>query len=189
MKFIKILMLSAAVLVASISTYASSGMITEYLAAANFTTRINDRSPVDYITNLTTDSKKIYFFVDVRECKGCKIEHEWWFNGTQISDIKTTAKYPRYRWWSSKHLNDAAVGEWTVKVFIDGSHEISKTFSYYKPSKSQRNKAPVQQRVQVQHADECEVQLRYFSDKLANNPDEVYYRFMMKKWGERCLGE
>lgn len=189
MGFIKILTLSAAILVTSISAYAGSGMVTEYLAAAQFTTRIADRTPVDNISNLTTDFKKIFFFVDVRDCKGCDIEHEWWYNGTKVFDKEAEAKYPRYRWWTSKTLNDAMVGKWTVKVFVDGTHEHSKTFSYYKPTKTQRSNAPIQQRMQVQSTDECEVQLRYFSDKLANNPDEVYFKFMMKKLAKRCLSE
>ncbi len=189
MDFIKILILSAIMLIASTSTIASSGMVTEYLAAAQFTTRVVDRTPIDYITNLTTDFKKVLFFVDVRECKGCDIEHEWWYNGIKVFDKEAESRYPRYRWWTSKTLNDSMVGKWTVKVFVDGTHEYTKSFSYYKPTKTQRRKTPVQQRVMVQEADECEVQLRYFSDKLEKNPDEVYYKFMMKKWGKRCLGE
>lgn len=189
MAFIKILILSAFMLFASTSTIASSNFVTEYLATAQFTTRVASRVPVDNITNLTTDFKKIYFFVDVRECQGCKMTHEWWYNGIKVFKIKANVKYPRYRWQSSKTLNDAMVGKWTVKVFLDGTHELTKSFEYYKPTKVQQYNEPIQQRVMVQEADECEVQLRYFSDKLADNPDESYYKFMMKKWGKRCLGE
>lgn len=85
---------------------AGSGLIAEYLAKAQFTTRIFEREPVDNIKKLNSNFKKIYFFTDVRDCKGCRIEHQWWHKGNEVSSVDARAKYPRYRWWSSKTLTD-----------------------------------------------------------------------------------
>ena len=81
------------------------------------------------------------------------------------------------------------VGEWTVKLFLDGDIVRTKKFTYYRPTMLQRAATPVQKRLEKEEVTECEVQLRYFSEKLDENPDDAYFQFMMKKWGKRCLGE
>lgn len=166
-----------------------SGLIAEHLSTAQFTTRVKNRMPVDYITKLSTRYKKIYFFSDIRGCDGCNIVHQWWYNGEKVSSVSGATTSNRYRWWTSKTLSDNYLGDWVVKVFVDDDQVYSRTFTYYKPTKKQKQKAPVQKRLQVEQLDDCEMQLRYFSDKVENNPDDPYFGFMLKKWGKRCLSE
>lgn len=168
---------------------ADTGYISQHLAQAQFTTRVKDRMPVDEITKLSKEFKKVYFFTDVRKCQGCRIQHQWWYKGELVSEVDGKAKYNRYRWWTSKTLTANMTGQWTVKVVIDGDVEFKETFMYYAPTLQKRQQQPVQQRMMVQELDECETELRYFSGKLKKNPDDAYFQFMMKKLGKRCLGE
>jgi len=167
----------------------SDKLIAENLAQAQFTTQIVKRMPVNNIRKLDSGYKGIYFFVDVRECKGCDVVHQWWYKGKMISSVKGRAKYPRYRWWSKKTLNDNFLGDLTVKVLIDGDHVYTKTVTYYKVSRKQEYTRPIENRMQIQEMSECEMQLRYFSDKVKENPGDPYYNFMLEKWGKRCLTE
>lgn len=163
--------------------------IANNVAAAQFTTRVVNREPVDNIKRLESEYKRVYFFVDIRDCVGCKIEHQWWHKGKMVSSVKGKSKYDRFRWWSSKTLTQYFLGDWTVKVLINDRIRYSKTFRYYEPTRQQKQVAPIQKRIQVQEMSECEVQLRYFSDKVKETPDEPYFNFMLKKWGKRCLPE
>ena len=168
---------------------ADTGYVSEHLAQAQFTTRVKDRTPVDEITKLSKDFRKVYFFTDVRTCKGCKIKHQWWYKGKMVSEVKGKAKSDRYRWWTSKSLNDDMSGQWTVKVVIDGDVEFKETFVYYKPTLQKQQNAPINKRKMVEEIDDCETELRYFSEKLKDTPDDAYYQFMMKKLSKRCLSE
>lgn len=187
MKYLLILLLF---LPLTMSTGASdAGYVGNNLAQAQFTTRVNNRVPVDDITKLSSNYKKIFFFTDIRDCNKCKIEHQWWYRGIKLSSIEGKTTGNRYRWWTSKNLNADFIGDITVKVIVDGNEVHTKTFTYYNPTKTQRRKVPIQQRVQVQEAGECEIQLRHFSGELRNHPDDPYIKFMLDKWDKRCSGE
>ena len=166
----------------------SKGNVTERLAQAQFTTQVSKRKPVNNLKSLDTGYRHVYFFVDVRKCKNCKIEHQWWYRGKMISSVEGRIKGKRYRWWSKKNIS-GGLGDWTVKVFLDGELEYSKTITYHKATLKQQQARPINNRMEIQSAGECEIQLRYFSDKASAEPDDVYYRFMLKKWGKRCLPE
>jgi len=169
--------------------YADEKYIANNIAAAQFTTRVVNREPVDNIKRIGTEYERIYFYVDIRDCVECKIEHQWWHKGKMVSSVKGKSKYDRFRWWSSKTLTEYFLGDWTVKVLINSKIRYSKTFTYFKPTHRQKQAAPIQKRIQVQEMSECEVQLRYFSDKVKETPNEPYFKFMLEKWGKRCLPE
>ncbi len=171
------------------SSTAVSGYVAKNLAQAQFTTRVKGRMPLDNLRTLSTKFKKVFFFTDIRDCEDCDIEHRWWHKGNEVSVVESETTSNRYRWWTSKTLNNSSVGEWTVKVYVDDDHVYSKSFTYYKPTVKQQKKVPVQKRLLAREADDCELQLRYFSDKVNEDPKEPYFKFMLKKWGKRCLGE
>jgi len=185
MRFIFLVLLSLCVF----NAYPNTGYVANYLSAAQFTTRVNNRTPVDNITKLTTDYKKVYFFTEVRDCNACDVEHQWWYRGIKISSVSGKIKSEKFRWWTSKNLNTDFVGDITVKVLINDEEVHTKTFTYYNPTQAQRRKAPVQEMVHAQESNDCELQLRYFSDKVEANPDDPYFEFMLNKWGKRCSGE
>jgi len=173
----------------SVTGSGGSGYIAEYLAHAQFTSRISKRNPVDYLNSLSTRYKKVYFFTDIRGCDECDIEHQWWYKGNMMSSVTGETTSDRYRWWTSKTLTKNYLGDWTVKVFVDDDQVYSRTLRYYKPTKKQALKAPVQKRLKIEQMDDCELQLRYFSDKAKKDPADPYFEFMLKKWGNRCISE
>lgn len=191
MKFIKLFIIGLLLMSIphSATTSSGNGYIAKNLAKAQFTTQVKKRAPVDNIKSLSTEFKKVYFYSDIRDCKKCEIEHQWWYKGNKVSTVEGKAKYKRYRWWTSKTLTKDMLGDWTVKVVVDDDVVYSKTFTYYAPTVIQHQQAPMQQRLQLKTLDECEMQLRYFSGKVEDSPDDVYFKFMLKKWGKRCLGE
>ena len=156
---------------------------------AQFTTQVSDREPVDNISELENSFTAVYFFTDVRDCVGCKIEHVWSLNGKHVHTQKGTAKYKRYRWWSKKTLTDNLLGTWSVEVKINGKVKVRKKLNYFKPTEAQVKQAPIEKRILKQNLDECEANLKYFHDKTNENPDDPYFKFMLNKWGSRCYGE
>jgi len=186
-KILSSFVLAVALLIIPIGS--NGEFVTGNLAKAQFTTHINKHNPVDNIRRLDTGFKSVYFFVDVRDCNGCDIEHEWWYKGRKVGSVEGEIKSDRYRWWSKKTLTKDFLGDLTVKVILDGNEVYSKTVTYYKASRKQKQSRPIKHRVQIQEADECELQLRYFSGKLKDEPEDTYYKFMLKKWGKRCLPE
>jgi hypothetical protein len=167
----------------------AESFLSKHLARAQFTTYVSNHEPVNNVKKLDTSYNSVYFFVDVRDCKGCKIIHEWWHAGTRVGSIKGKASSVRYRWWSKKTLTPNMTGEWTVKVFIDGRKVLTRTVRYEKASLQQEESKDIQERIQTQESSECELQLRYFSDKVEQNPKDAYFKFMLDKWGKRCLPE
>lgn len=184
MKILKVLLVAVLMFGVQIPSFAGGNV-----AKAQFTTRVADREPVNNVTRVSTEFNKVFFFTDIRDCKGCRIEHQWWFRGNKVSTVDGRAKYDRYRWWSSKTLTDNMLGDWTVKLTIDGDVVKSKTFTYYKPTFQQQAQEPVSRRLEAEELEGCEIELRYFNEKLKEEPDNTYYNFMMKKLKKRCLGE
>lgn len=189
MSFIKLFVLTILLTFAPLSNVANAGYVADYLAQAQFTTRVNKRAPVDNIKRLSSDFRKVFFFTDIRDCEDCEVEHQWWYRGKKVSVVEGETTGNRYRWWTSKTLSRNMLGDWTVKVIVDGTEVYNKTLTYFKPTVMQQQTAPLQKRVQIQEEGECELQLRYFSDKVKENPDDPYFDFMLKKWGKRCSGE
>ena len=156
---------------------------------AQFTTQVSDKEPVDNISQLENSFTFIYFFTDIRDCVGCKIEHIWYLNGKHVYTQKGVAKYARYRWWSSKTLTDNMLGTWTVTVTVNGKVQTRKKLVYFKPSTVQRQTAPIDKRLQKENIGQCEEKLQHFHSMTKQYPDDPYYKFMLNKWGSRCYGE
>ena len=155
---------------------------------AQFTTQVQDKEPVDNLKRLENVFTSVYFFSDIRECVGCRVEHVWYLDGKHIHTQKGTAKYPRYRWWSRKTLTDNMLGKWTVKVKINGKERVNRKLTYFAPSATQVKQAPIQKRMQVQDQSECEERLEHFHKLTKDEPDETYYKYMFNVWGKRCYG-
>lgn len=156
---------------------------------AQFTTQVSDKEPVDNISQLENSFTSVFFFTDIRDCVGCKVEHVWYLDGKHVHTQKGEAKYARYRWWSKKTLTDNMLGTWSVTVKVNGKAQTRKELVYFKPSPIQLQQAPVQKRLQLDSMSQCEERLRYFSEKNDKDPNDPYFKFMLQKWGSRCYGE
>jgi len=103
-------------------------------AVAQFTSAVEDREPIDQITFVSTDVRKIIFFSDLRDLAGHQVTHRWIFDGETVAEVVFDVEGPRWRVWSSKGLIEDWVGDWTVEIVTDeGEVLAAETFTYSAP--------------------------------------------------------
>lgn len=86
------------------------------IARSQFTTRIDDREPVDQVLVLNNNITTVYFFADVRHMEGRTVTHSWEYDGQIIAKKQFKIKGPRWRIYSQKELDPSMTGKWTVLV-------------------------------------------------------------------------
>lgn len=103
-------------------------------ALAQFTTGIEDREPIDQVSFVPSDVRKIYFFSDLRGLTGETVTHRWIYDGRTMAEVAFEVRGPRWRVWSSKDLLEDWTGDWTVEIVrSDGEVIAAETFSYTPP--------------------------------------------------------
>jgi hypothetical protein len=106
---------------------------TPNVALAQFTSAVEDREPADAISFLGNDQRSITFYTDLRGLTGNTISHRWEYDGKVMADVQFVVKGDRWRVWSSKDLDPAWLGDWTVSVIKeDGELLASERFTYQK---------------------------------------------------------
>ena len=104
-----------------------------------FTTAIEEKEPVDQITELTNDKSRIYFFTELRGMAGHSITHRWEQGGEVRAEVKFEIGGDRWRVWSSKNLQNRWLGEWTVSVVDAGGNVMSQEkFNYIEAAATPR---------------------------------------------------
>jgi len=105
----------------------STGMV----ARSQFTTAVQDREPVDKVTNLINDKTRVYFFSEIKDAASQKVTHRWEHDGKVVSEVGFDIGGDRWRVYSSKTLDPAQTGEWKVSI-VDGDGRTlgANTFSY-----------------------------------------------------------
>src|SRR4030065_48573 len=81
------------------------------VARAQFTNAIQDREPVDKVSNLLNDKNRVYFFSEIKDAPNQKITHRWEHNGKVMSDTGFDVGGKRWRVASSKTLDPSWTGE------------------------------------------------------------------------------
>lgn len=100
-------------------------------ALAQFTTAVEDREPVDQVTFVGNDIRKIYFFSDLRELGGRTVIHRWLHGDAVRAEVAFEVQGPRWRVWSSKEMLEDWLGDWTVEIVTDDGEVIAaETFTY-----------------------------------------------------------
>ncbi len=100
-------------------------------AVAQFTTAVEDREPVDQVTFVGNDVRKIFFFSDLRELGGRTVTHRWLHGDVVRAEVAFEVQGPRWRVWSSKELLEDWLGDWTVEIVTDDGEVIAaETFTY-----------------------------------------------------------
>ena len=114
-----------------------------HVARSRFTTNVVDHEPVDSITTLTNDHRRIFFFTELRNLGGTTIVHRWEWNGTVMAEVAIEVGAPRWRAYSSKQLDPIWLGEWKVSV-LDRWGEVlaERNFSYVEAEKTVPKPAP-----------------------------------------------
>ncbi|MEJ2397607.1 MAG: DUF2914 domain-containing protein [Gammaproteobacteria bacterium] len=101
------------------------------MSRAMFTTRIDNREPVDQVLILDDNVKLIYFFSELRNFQGHEIIHRWEHDGKVVSQKSFNVKGSRWRVFSSLRLDDSMLGRWTVIVTTkDGCPIKASVFQY-----------------------------------------------------------
>jgi len=90
---------------------------------AQFTTAIESREPVDQVTFVGNDVRKIFFFTDLRGLEGKTVIHRWTHDGSTVAEVRFEVGAPRWRVWSSKELLPGWIGDWTVEI-VTGEGEV-----------------------------------------------------------------
>jgi hypothetical protein len=100
-------------------------------ALAQFTTGVENREPIDQVTFVGSDVRKITFFSDLRALAGHTVTHRWIYQGKTVAEIPFVVGGPRWRVWSSKKLLEDWLGDWTVEIVTDDGEVIAaETFTY-----------------------------------------------------------
>jgi len=101
---------------------------------AQFTTAIENREPIDQVSFVENDVRKVYFFSDLRGLGGQTVLHRWIYDGKTMAEVRFEVAGPRWRVWSSKELLEDWIGDWTVEIVTgDGEVLAAETFTYKAP--------------------------------------------------------
>lgn len=106
------------------------------VARAVFTTRIEDREPIDNLVRIPNSVDRIYFFSDLRGLDGEIITHRWEYAGQVMAEVKFRAgSGARWRVYSSKNLLPEWIGKWTVVVLDESGWPLKASmFEYFDAS-------------------------------------------------------
>lgn len=104
----------------------------EFVKRAIITSAIENREPVDELTNVSSDIGKVYFFTEVINKANTHVTHRWLLNGRLEAEVVLKIGSDRWRTYSSKTLVPAIhSGSWQVEA-IDEQNNLLATavFSY-----------------------------------------------------------
>ncbi|MFP3873698.1 MAG: DUF2914 domain-containing protein [Thiohalophilus sp.] len=114
-----------------------SGFSSGSVMRSAFTTRVEDREPVDDVERLENDTREVYYFTELRDMEDQTVLHRWEYQGEVMAEVEFNVKGPRWRVWSKKRIMSDWTGEWTVSV-INAAGEVVSTdsFSYVEAASS-----------------------------------------------------
>jgi hypothetical protein len=101
---------------------------------AIFTSSIQDREPVDQLTEATTDAGQIYFFTELRDLQGQTVQHQWKYEDQVVTNMNFNVGAARWRVWSSKSVQPERIGVWTVSVINGNGNVIAMKTIELKPA-------------------------------------------------------
>jgi len=125
MKVFKLILASALIFM-SYAVYAEDGVSRSVITSA-----IEEKEPVDQLSEVANDISKVFFFTEIRGMSGHSIIHRWEHGGQVQADVKFEIGGDRWRVWSSKNLVPSLLGTWTVSVIDAGENVMTQqTFNY-----------------------------------------------------------
>ena len=86
------------------------------ITRAFFTTKIDNREPIDQALILSNKAKEVFFFSELRHFDGKTIIHKWIYNDKVQSVVKFKVKGPRWRIYSKKEVKPDQLGKWSVII-------------------------------------------------------------------------
>ena len=111
--------------------FASADWPRENISQAVFAKSVEDRVPIEVVTQIDNSQNKIYFFTNIRYLTGDRITHRWIFKDRVKAEVSFDIDGERWRVWSSKNLWHTWTGPWTVEVVNrEGEVLLTKTFEF-----------------------------------------------------------
>ena len=104
----------------------------DYIKRALVTSAIDNREPVDEVTQVETGIDKVFFFTEIVNKADSYITHRWFLDGKLEAEVVLKIGSDRWRTYSSKNLvPELHSGQWQVEV-IDQQNQVlvTRTFSY-----------------------------------------------------------
>jgi len=99
------------------------------VARARFALEVTEREPSDTVRRLSNDHDQIAFFTELQGFQGQELVHRWEFGGQLMAEVPFGVGGPRWRVHSSKNLDPARLGTWTVSV-VDASGNVVEQQSF-----------------------------------------------------------
>jgi len=90
-----------------------------------FTTAIQDREPIDKLSNSASDTEQVFYFTELRDMSGQTATHRWEHEGKVMAEVQFDVRGPRWRVWSSKSFIPSTAGDWKVSVVNGAGETIS----------------------------------------------------------------
>ncbi len=102
--------------------------------AAAVARRIDDREPRDTGTVFTVDVERLYAWsrigrVDQWGDRPTRVEHRWYRDGRQVSNVYLTVGSSSWRTWSMVRISGNAVGDWRVDI-LSPHGEVMETLRF-----------------------------------------------------------
>jgi len=91
---------------------------------AQFTSGVEEREPVDRLQHVSDDRARLLFFTELRGLDGHTVTHRWEHAGEVVAEVPFEVDGPRWRVWSSKDLDEGALGTWAVTVVDESGQEL-----------------------------------------------------------------
>jgi len=91
---------------------------------AQFTSGVEEREPVDSLQQVSDDRARLLFFTELRGLDGRTVTHRWEHAGDVVAEVPFEVDGPRWRVWSSKDLDEGALGSWAVTVVDESGREL-----------------------------------------------------------------
>lgn len=139
----KALLLAASLLVWGVTGDASASACQAHegiVLRAMFTTRLENREPVDHVLIIDNRTRELHFFTDLSQLQGHTITHRWEFEGRVVHTKSFEVKGQRWRAASRKDLDPAMVGRWTAIVVDENDCPLKAVvFQYVQHSGQQLN--------------------------------------------------
>lgn len=113
------------------------------VARSVFTSDIQDREPVDQLTQIAAPNDKVYFFTELKNLDGQTVKHRWRYKGEVVAEVAFNVGGSRWRVWSSKGLQPDQLGTWTVDVVNESGEVIASSSIEHEQAPAEQPPVPL----------------------------------------------
>jgi len=162
--------------------------VVTHIERSQFTTGITESEPDNDVSELEAGSK-VYFFLEVKEFKGNTLVVNWLYGGDVIFALLMDVNHDHQKWWSVAKIDPSKTGQWTVQVIDKKTGRLlaERNLNLYVPTTRQMQQYTIPQRLEKKTTSRCEKKMDYYNDKVQEDPRSKYYRFLLKRWEDKCI--